>query len=112
MSHSFSSFVDEMMKISEDVVPAQRAEHPAMPYVKGVAGMALGSGLGYAGMEALNRYGFGGNMGKGEWLRYAVPIAGGLSGLAASGLQGHMLNKAKENWAAREQEAADGGEDS
>jgi hypothetical protein len=109
MTPSFRSFADEMLKIAEGEVPP-RAEHPIMPYVKGVAGMAIGSGLGYAGMEALNRYALKGRASSPAWLNYGVPIAGGIAGLTASGLQEHMLGKARENWAAREQEAANVGE--
>lgn len=102
-----SSFFDEMLKIAEE----QRAEHPALPYVKGIGGMAVGSGLGYLAAEGANRYLFKGEMGKPGVVRVVAPIAGGVAGLAASGLQQHMLNKARENIAAQE-EPSDGGEGS
>lgn len=105
----FHSFADEMLKIAEEAVavPEQpAAEHPIMPYVRGVGGFALGTGLGYAGMEALNRYALHGQAAAPVWLQRSIPLATGFAGMAMSGLQAHMLDKARKNWAARHPEEA------
>lgn len=103
----FHAFFDEMLKIAEE----QSTEHPAMPYVKGIGGMAVGSGLGYLAAEGANRYLFKGEMGKPGVTSIVAPIVGGVAGLGVAGLQQHMLNKARENMAAREA-AGDVSEDS
>ena len=77
-----------------------------MPYVKGIGGMALGTGLGYGGMELLNRYALKNRIPYGSPLAHVLPLAGTISGLAVSGLQDRMFNQAKKNWEARAQERA------
>ena len=92
MNDRLPYFFDELTKIA-------RADPQAVlrPYVKGVAGMTVGSGVGWLGMAAADKA-HRSATGKGlpRGLKAAIPIVGAVSGFISAALQDKMFSRAKK----------------
>jgi hypothetical protein len=92
MQDLMPSFFDELTKIAKK----EPKPNPVRPYAKGIAGMTLGSGIGYLAMEAADRMArAGGGSGISKGMAKAIPIVGAISGFVGGLLQEKMLREAR-----------------